>query len=98
MLIFVRQIALDCRTLTSSAFQIMRTHLATLGAFALALSLVALFAGNYDAKLYNSMKKQRDPAVKEIARNVSYCGELQRGPTIFAVGLWGVGFVCRRKR
>jgi membrane-associated phospholipid phosphatase len=98
MLVFVRQIILDCRTLTSFAFQIMRTHLAKLGAFALALSLVALFAGNYDAKLYNSMKEQRDSSIKQIARNVSYCAELQRGPTILAVGLWGVGFACRRKR
>ena len=98
MLAFVRQIALDCRTLTSSAFKIMRTHLARLGAFALPLVLVALFVSNYDAKLYNSMKEQRGPSVKQIARNVSYCAESQRGPTILAIGLWGVGFVSKRKR
>ena len=98
MLVFLRQVALDCRALTSSAFKIMRTHMVKLGAFALPLVLVALFVSNYDTKLYHSMKEQRSPSVKQIARNVSYCAELQRGPTILAVGLWGVGFVCRRKR
>ncbi len=98
MLAFVLQIALDCRALTSSAFKIMRTHMVKLGAFAFTLVLFVVCVSNYDAKLYDFMKEQRNPAVKQIARDLSYCGELQRGPTILAVGLWGVGFVCRRKR
>ena len=98
MLAFVRQIGLDLRILTYSAFKIMRTHLVRLGAFTLPLVLVALFVSNYDAKLYNCMKEHRSPTGKQIARNLSYYAELQRGPTILAIGLWGMGFVCRRKR
>jgi membrane-associated phospholipid phosphatase len=97
MLAFVRQIAQDGRVLLLSAFRIMKGHLVELGAFALIVSALAIAVHNYDAKLYNLLKEDRGHALKQIARILSKFGELQKGPAILAGGIWGVGFVIRRR-
>jgi undecaprenyl-diphosphatase len=97
MLAFFRQIAQDGRILLLSAFRIMKGHLVEVGAFVLIVSALAIAVQNYDAKLYNLLKEDHNYSLRQIARSLSYLGEMYRGPAILVIGIWGAGFVIRRR-